>query len=69
MLYVPPHQAPRFEPPDIPVVETISNGGLFLAATIETFKVENPVRLEAALRIGRAARHLNIGDGTVPEKP
>jgi hypothetical protein len=63
MLYVPPHLAKTVQPPDIPVVESMSNGGLFLAAMTETFKTDNPVHLEAARRIGRATRHLNVGEG------
>ena len=63
MLYLPPHLAASVQAPDIPVVETLPNGGLFLAATTETFRTDNPVHLEAARRIGRATRHLNTGDG------
>lgn len=67
MLYVPPHLAKTVQPSDIPVVEAMPNGGLFLAATTETFKADNPVHLEGARRIGRATRHLNVGKGA--EKP
>jgi len=63
MLYVPPHLAKTVQPPNIPVVEATPNGGLFLAATTETFKTYNPVHLEAARHIGHATRHLNVGKG------
>ncbi|MGD0635643.1 MAG: Imm52 family immunity protein [Beijerinckiaceae bacterium] len=69
MLYVPPHLAKTVQPPDIPVVESMPNGGLFLAATTETFKTDNPVHLEAARRIGRATRHLNVGKGAEKSLP
>lgn len=59
MLYVPPHLASSVQPPDIPVVEHMPNGGLFLAATTDIFNVNNLAHFRAARLIARATMHLN----------
>lgn len=60
MLYVHPSVAGTVAAPDVPVVETAPDGGLFLAATRKPFKVEEPSHLEAARRIAAAVAHLNV---------
>ena len=59
MTYVHPSLVHRVSPPEIPVVEPTPDGGLLLAATTETFDVDNPDHLEAARRICQATRHLD----------
>jgi hypothetical protein len=59
MTYVHPSLVHRVAPPDIPVIEPTPDGGLLLAATTETFVVDDPQHLEAARRICRATRHLD----------
>ena len=59
MTYVHPSLVHRVSPPDIPIVEATPDGGLLIAATTETFSVDNPDHLEAARLICRATRHLD----------
>jgi hypothetical protein len=57
--YIHPTLLDRVAPPDLPVVEPTPDGGLLLGAAAETFDVDNPAHLAAALRIEAATRHLD----------
>ena len=59
ITYVHPSLVHRVTPPDIPVVEPTPDGGLLLAATTDTFTVDNPAHLDAARRIAAATAHLD----------
>jgi hypothetical protein len=48
MSYVSPRFAPLIEPPPSAIVERTAQGGLLMAATEETFSVDNPVHLAVA---------------------
>ena len=73
MLYVHPSLAGTVIAPDVAVVETAPDGGLFLAATLRPFKAEDADHFEAARRIAAAVAHLNVerpqGDATFPPYP
>lgn len=59
MSYLSPRLAPRVTPPASAIVEYRPNGGLFLAATNETFATANPKHLVVAREIEAALRPLN----------
>ena len=48
MSYVAPRFAPLITPPPSAIVERTAQGGLLMAATAETFRVDNPAHLAAA---------------------
>ncbi len=48
MHYVSPRFAPLITPPPSAIVERTARGALFMAATEETFRVDNPAHLAAA---------------------
>ena len=48
MSYVAPRFAPLITPPPSAIVERTAQGGLLMAATDETFRVENPAHLAVA---------------------
>jgi hypothetical protein len=61
MVYLHPNLAGRIDRPvDLPVVEPTPDGGLVLAAVMETFDVENPAHMAAARRLGDAVAPLNV---------
>ena len=59
MNYVSPRLAPLITPPPGVIVERRPNGGLFLAATDETFQTANPKHKAAARTIEAALQPLN----------
>ena len=59
MSYVSPCFAPLITPPADAIVERRPNGGLFLAATDETFETANPAHMAAAGAIEAALQPLN----------
>jgi len=59
MVYVAPRFAALVTPPATTIVEYRPNGGLFMAATDETFITANPQHLAAAREIERAIAPLN----------
>ena len=61
--YVGPRAAPLVTPPPTALVERRPDGGLLMAATVETFDVGNPAHMAAARDIERAVAPLN---GTPP---
>lgn len=60
MLYIHPSLAGTVTAPDVPVVERAPDGGLFLAATLKPFRVEEPEHVAMARRIAAAVAHLNV---------
>ncbi len=61
--YVGPSAAPLVTPPPTALVERRPDGGLLMAATVETFDVGNPAHMMVARDIERAVAPLN---GTQP---
>ena len=59
MNYVSPRFAPLITPPPSAIVERRPNGGLFLAATDQTFQMANPAHLTVAREIEAALQPLN----------
>jgi len=57
--YVSPRFAPLVTPPSTAIVEYQPNGGLFMAATDETFITSNPIHLAVARDIFAAVAPLN----------
>jgi hypothetical protein len=58
MLYLGPRYAPLVTPPETTINERFADGGLLMTATTDTFNVDNPVHMAAALDIGAAVAHL-----------
>ena len=54
MSYVAPRFAPLITPPPSVIVERTAEGGLLMAATAETFRVDEPAHLAAARDILKA---------------
>ncbi len=54
MSYVAPRFAPLITPPPSAIVERTAQGGLLMAATAETFRVDDPAHLAAARDILKA---------------
>ncbi|MGO9686505.1 MAG: Imm52 family immunity protein, partial [Beijerinckiaceae bacterium] len=59
MTYISPRLAPLITPPQTAIVEYRPNGGLFMAATDETFITANPKHLAVARDIEAAVAPLN----------
>jgi hypothetical protein len=59
MNYVSPRFARLITPPPAGIVAVRPNGGLFLAATKETFDTRNPAHMAAARAIEAALQPLN----------
>lgn len=59
MSYISPRFAPLITPPKTAIVEYRPNGGLFMAATDETFVTANPAHLAVARDIEAAIAPLN----------
>ncbi len=60
MRYLCPALARQAHPPAIALVEHLPNGGLVLSATHETFDVDNPSHVSAAMDISAALEGLEI---------